>query len=136
MPAVRIRACAKLVAGERAGGGITLASPILIFWIFIADMTYITAHRISRGKVLNFREWIEYVGKDHIHHRLYIGLGDKRKAVFFIYAFAITLGISALVLRHADTLNAVLLLIQAVFIVILGTILERQLRHVTKNNDA
>ena len=136
MPAVRIRACAKLVAGERAGGGITLASPLLIFCVLIADMAYITAHRIFRRKVLNFREWLEYVGKDHLHHRLFFVLGGKRKAVFFIYAFAITLGISALVLRHADTLNAVLLLIQAVFIVILGTILERQLRHVTKNNDA
>ena len=115
---------------------VSFASPLLIFWVLIADMTYITANRILRGKVLNFREWIEYVGKDHLHHRLFFVLGDKRKAVFFIYAFAITLGISALVLRHADTLNAVLLLIQAVLIVILGTVLERQLRHVTKNNDA
>lgn len=115
---------------------VSFASPLLIFWILIADMTYITAHRILRGKVLNLREWIEYVGKDHLHHRLFFVLGNKRKAVFFIYAFAVTLGISALVLRHADTLNAVLLLIQAVFIFILGTILERHLRHVTKNNDA
>ena len=115
---------------------VSFASPLLIFWILIADMTYITAHRIFRGKVLNFREWIEYVGKDHLHHRLFFVLGDKRKAVFFIYAFAVTLGISAVVLRHADTLNAVLLLIQAVFIVILGGILERQLRRQANNNDA
>jgi len=114
---------------------VSFASPLLIFCVLIADMTYITAHRIFKGKVLNFREWLEYVGKDHLHHRLFFLLGGTRKAVFFIYAFAITFGISALVLRHADTLNAVLLLIQAVFIVVLGTILERQLRLVTKNND-
>jgi len=114
---------------------VSFASPLLIFCVLIADMAYITAHRIFTGKVLNFREWIEYVGKDHLHHRLFFVLGGTRKAVFFIYAFAITFGISALVLRHTDTLNAVLLLIQAVFIVILGTILERQLRRVTKNND-
>ncbi len=113
---------------------VSFASPLLIFWILIADMTYITAHRILKGKVLNFREWIAYVGKDHLQHRLFYVLGDKRKAVFFIYAFAITLCISALVLRHADTLNAVLLLIQAVFIVILGSILERHLRLLSKNN--
>ena len=115
---------------------VSFASPLLIFCVLIADMAYVTAHRILRGEALNFREWLEYVGKDHLHHRLFFVLGGKRKAVFFIYAFAITLGISALVLRHADTLNAVLLLIQAVSIVILGTILERHLRHVIKNNDA
>ena len=114
---------------------VSFASPLLIFWILIADMAYITAHRIFKGKVLNFREWIEYVGKDHLQHRLFHVLGDKRKSVFFIYAFAITLGISALVLRHADTLNAVLLLVQAVFIVILGGILERHLRLLSKNNN-
>ena len=114
---------------------VSFASPILIFWILIADMTYITAHRILKGKVLNFREWIEYVGQDHLQHRLFHVLGDKRKAVFFLYAFACTLGISALVLRHADTLNAVLLLIQAVFIVILGGILERQMRLFFRNNN-
>ena len=115
---------------------VSFASPLLIFCVLIADITYITAHRILRGEVLNFREWIEYVGKDHLHHRLFFILEGKRKAVFFIYAFTITLGISALILRHADTLNAVLLLIQAVFIVILGGILERQFRRLANNNDA
>lgn len=114
---------------------VSFASPLLIFWTLIADMIYITVHRILKGKVLNFREWIEYVGKDHLQHRLFYVLGDKRKSVFFIYAFAVTLGISALVLRHADTLNAVLLLIQAVFIVILGGILERHLRRLAENNN-
>lgn len=114
---------------------VSFASPLLIFFVLIADMTYITAHRILKRKVLNLREWIEYVGKDHLHHRLFHVLEDKRKSVFFIYAFAVTLGISALVLRHADTLNAVLLLVQAVFIVILGGILERHLRLLAKNNN-
>ncbi len=113
---------------------VSFASPILIFWILIADMTYITAHRILRGKVVSFRDWIEYVGKDHLHHRLFFVLGSRRKAVFFIYAFAVTLGISAVVLRQADTLNAVLLLIQAIFIVVLGGILERHLRLLVENN--
>jgi UDP-GlcNAc:undecaprenyl-phosphate GlcNAc-1-phosphate transferase len=113
---------------------VSFASPVLIFWILISDMVYITIRRVMRKKVHNLREWIEYVGKDHLHHRLYIGLGDKTKAVLFIYAFTVTLGISALVLRQADTLNAILLLIQAVFIVVLGTILERHLR-ISINSD-
>jgi len=115
---------------------VSFASPILIFWILIVDMIYITFQRILRGKVLNFREWIEYVGKDHLQHRLFLVFGDKTKSVFFIYAISVTLGISAVVLRHTDTLNAVLLLIQAVFIVVLGGILESQLRHLSENNDA
>ena len=114
---------------------VSFASPLLIFSVLIADMAYITAHRIFKGKVLNLRGWLEYVGKDHLHHRLFFALGDKRKAVLLIYAYAITLGISSLVLRHTDTLNAVLLLIQAVFIVILGGILERQMRRLSKNNN-
>ena len=114
---------------------VSFASPILIFWILIADMTYITAHRILKGKVLNFREWIEYVGKDHLHHRLFLVLGSRRKTVFFIYAISVTLGISAVILRQADTLNAVLLLIQAVFIVVLGGILERHLKLFIENNN-
>ncbi|MFH1954204.1 MAG: MraY family glycosyltransferase [Pseudomonadota bacterium] len=115
---------------------VSFASPVLIFWVLISDMIYITGHRILRKKVLNLRDWIEYVGNDHLHHRLSMVLGDKKKAVFFIYGVAVTLGISALVLRHADTLNAALLLIQAVFIVILGGILERQLRRQGNNNGA
>ena len=44
---------------------VALISPILIFWILIFDMVHITFDRIINGKVLSFRQWIEYVGKDH-----------------------------------------------------------------------
>jgi len=104
---------------------VAVASPLLIFWILIFDMTYITVERIATGKVSTFKEWIDYVGKDHLHHRLYRILKGKRKTVFFIYLLAMTLCINAVVLRNARTIDALLLLFQAVLIVTILTILER-----------
>ena len=62
---------------------VSFSAPVLIFWILIFDMTYITVERIMTGKVRTFREWIDYVGKDHLHHRLYELLRDKRKGRLF-----------------------------------------------------
>ncbi|MDM8535888.1 MraY family glycosyltransferase [Desulfobacterales bacterium HSG17] len=111
----------------------SLISPMLIFWILIFDMIHITIDRIISGKVHNFREWVEYVGKDHFHHRLENVLGSKKKSVLFIYLLAFCLGTSAVVLRNAGFLEAFLLLIQAVFIVVLITILERRGQALAKN---
>jgi UDP-GlcNAc:undecaprenyl-phosphate GlcNAc-1-phosphate transferase len=88
-------------------------------------MVHITIDRILNGKVLNFRQWIEYVGKDHLHHRLANVLGGKKKSVLFIYVLSVCLGTSAVVLRNARTVDAILLIIQASIMVILITILER-----------
>jgi UDP-GlcNAc:undecaprenyl-phosphate GlcNAc-1-phosphate transferase len=116
------------VYGEWTVGGpvLTLIPPILIFWILIFDMVHITIERIVTGKVLSFRQWIEYVGKDHLHHRLAQALGGKKKSVLFIYLMSICLGTSAVVLRHARPVDAVLLTGQACVLVVLITILERR----------
>ncbi|MBW1910185.1 MAG: hypothetical protein JRJ11_11690, partial [Deltaproteobacteria bacterium] len=90
--------------------------------------------RIVTGKVLSFKEWIEYVGKDHLHHRLSSVLGGPKKAVLFIYFLSLALGISAVVLRNARTIDAILLLLQALLIVLLVTILERH-GHGLSGND-
>jgi UDP-GlcNAc:undecaprenyl-phosphate GlcNAc-1-phosphate transferase len=108
---------------------VALVSPILIFWILIFDMVHITVERILTGKVLNFRQWIEYVGRDHLHHRLANALGSKKKSVLFIYLMCLCLGTSAIVLRNARPIDAVLLIMQASIIVILITVLERRGRH-------
>lgn len=116
------------VYGDWAEGKpvVALVSPILIFWIFIFDMVHITVERILTGKVLNFKQWIEYVGRDHLHHRLANALGGKKKSVLFIYLLCFCLGTSAVVLRNASSGNALLLIIQASIIVVLITILERR----------
>jgi UDP-GlcNAc:undecaprenyl-phosphate GlcNAc-1-phosphate transferase len=99
------------------------AMPILIMSIFIFDMVYTTASRIATHKVVNFKEWLEFTGKDHLHHRLTsLGLSAKQ-TVFFIYFLTASLGVSALVLKNGSVIDALLLLIQAVFIYIIIVIL-------------
>ncbi len=112
---------------------VSLASPLLIFWILIFDMIYISLDRIFTGRVLNFRQWIEYVGRDHLHHRLFDVLGSAKKTVLFIYLISFTLGTSAVVLRNARTIDAILLLIQAMMIVVILTILERRGRFLAES---
>ncbi len=113
---------------------VALASPLLIFWILIFDMIHITVDRIVTGKVKTFRQWVEYVGKDHLHHRIASVLGGKKKSVFFIYFLSICLGTSAVVLRNARPVDALLLIGQACILVILITILERRGRTISAEN--
>ena len=120
------------VYGDWAEGQpvVSLVSPVLIFWLLIFDMAHITCDRILTGKVRSFREWIEYVGKDHLHHRLADVLGSRRKAVLFIYLMGPCLGLSALVLRDAGVVDALLLILQAAILVVLITVLERRGRSI------
>ncbi len=104
---------------------ISATAPLLIFWVLIFDMVHITVDRILTGKVSSFRQWLEYVGRDHLHHRLAHLLGGQKRSVFFIYLLTACFGISAIVLRNARTGDALLLLFQALCMVIMVTVLER-----------
>ena len=117
---------------------VALASPLLIFWVLIFDMVHITVDRIITGKVGSFREWINYVGKDHLHHRLANVLGGRKRSVLFVYLLSFCLGTSAIVLRYARPTDAILLIVQATGFVGLITILERRgraLSDVSNDND-
>ena len=104
---------------------VSIFSPLLVFWILIFDMAHITLFRVIRGKTRNFKEWIEYVGHDHLHHRMARVLGGTTQSVLFIYLLTICLGISAILLRNArHPSEALLLLSQASIIVVLVSILE------------
>jgi UDP-GlcNAc:undecaprenyl-phosphate/decaprenyl-phosphate GlcNAc-1-phosphate transferase len=103
---------------------VSFANPVLIFWILIFDMTYITVERIASGKVRTAKEFIEYVGNDHLHHRLFYLLGDKPKAVLTIFLFSAALGLSSIVLRNARMIDSILLVCQAGLIAIIFSILE------------
>jgi UDP-GlcNAc:undecaprenyl-phosphate GlcNAc-1-phosphate transferase len=114
------------VKGEWAENSIIdAAAPVLIFWIFIFDMTHITVMRFVTGKVHSFREWIAYVGRDHLHHRLEALLSSRRETVFLIFSLSISMGLGAMALRNARTLEATLLIFQAAIIVVIVSILER-----------
>jgi len=103
---------------------VSFATPILIFWVLIYDMAYISIERIISGKVKNFQDWIDYVGTDHIHHRLLAVFGDRRKVVFFIFFLCATLGISAITLRNARLIDGILTVLQAFLITVIVSILE------------
>ena len=103
---------------------VSFSNPLLIFGVLIYDMIHITVERILTGKVRSLKEWLDYVGKDHLHHRLERALGSRQASVAMIFLFTICLGLSALVLRHAGTTEAILLLIQAGLIAAMLTVLE------------
>jgi len=91
--------------------------------VLIFDMTYITISRTAAGKVKTLKEWIDYVGKDHLHHRLSnLGLSNKR-TVLFIYLIAAAMGLSAIVLKNGRTIDALLLILQAFLIYFIIVIL-------------
>ena len=103
---------------------VSFSNPLLIFGVLIYDMIHITVERIVTGKVKSVKEWLDYVGKDHLHHRLERALGSRQASVAMICLFTICLGLAALALRHAGTMEAVLLLIQASLIAAMITVLE------------
>lgn len=86
--------------------------PLLILGVTFFDMSYTTLLRFGSGRVRNIREWLEYVGRDHIHHKLNdLGL-SRHQTVFFIFLLSISLGISSIVMKNGRTVDAFLLLIQ------------------------
>jgi UDP-GlcNAc:undecaprenyl-phosphate/decaprenyl-phosphate GlcNAc-1-phosphate transferase len=113
------------VKGEWAENNLVdIAAPVLIFWVFIYDMTHITVARIASGKVRSFRDWLAYVGRDHLHHRLASLLGSNRNAVLLVYCLSICMGLAAIVLIHATALEVVLLILQALFVAFIFAVLE------------
>lgn len=107
---------------------VSFSNPLLIFGVLIYDMIHITAERILTGKIRSIKEWLEYVGKDHLHHRLERALGNRKASVLMIFTLTTCLGLAALALRRAGTGEAILLLTQACLIVIMVTILELSAR--------
>ncbi len=103
---------------------VSFSNPLLIFGVLIYDMMHITVERIMTGKVRSVKEWLDYVGKDHLHHRLERALGSRQASIAMIFLLAICLGLAALALRRAGTMEAMVLLVQAGLIVAILTLLE------------
>jgi len=95
------------------------SAPILIFSVMIFDMIYTTIARIHRGDVKNLHDWVAYVGRDHLHHRLmYLGLSQKY-AVWAIAGLSLVTGLAALSLVAANNQVIWLLLGQSMVIYML-----------------
>ena len=108
---------------------VSFSAPIILLGIPIFDIIYITVSRIRRGAVRSVRQWLDYVGKDHFHHRL-LKLGfTVEEAVAFLVLLNVCMGINALVLvRALSDFTAVLLLLQSalLFIIVALVMMRRQ----------
>jgi len=120
------------VMGDWSSEGVlkAYAAPLLIFSVMIFDMIHTTVARIARGDVHNVHEWLAYVGRDHLHHRL-MGLGcSQKQAVALIVSFSCLMGLTALALIDSPWVSVVLLLTQAcLFYVILSFLMARAKSH-------
>jgi UDP-GlcNAc:undecaprenyl-phosphate GlcNAc-1-phosphate transferase len=114
------------VHGEWVAGHplINLSAPLLIFGVLIFDMIHTTVSRIVRGDVRTVRQWLEYTGRDHLHHRFESLLRSKLRAVMLVWLLAVTLGLSALLIRRVGLEGSALLLLQCAAILLVVTILE------------
>lgn len=113
------------VMGEWSGKSpiVALIIPLLILAIPIFDIAYISISRIMQKKVTNFTEWIEYVGKDHLHHRL-AALGfNQKQTVVFIYLLSMIFSAGALILKGATTAQSLIVVSQGVLILVAVTVL-------------
>lgn len=120
------------IAGIAVMGGwaqdnpkVALGLPLLILSVFIFDVIYISVSRIYRGQVRNIKEWIEYTGKDHLHHRL-VALGlTEIQTVLFIFLITACLGISGVILRATGDIVIYFEILQALLIFAIIVILMR-----------
>ena len=115
---------------------VALSLPVLVLSVFIFDMVYITAARVLSGTVRTFKEWIEYTGKDHLHHRL-ASLGfNETQTVLLIYLISACLGISGIKLRAVEDLRIYLEFLQSFFIFVIIVILMLAGRRLNKEGES
>ncbi len=105
---------------------VSICAPIMIFGVLIFDMTHTTITRIFNGKVRSFHDWVTYVGKDHIHHRMYRLFQSNKKTVGLILAVSSCLGISAVVLRNVRTIDGVLIVFQGIIAFVIFSVIDYQ----------
>jgi UDP-GlcNAc:undecaprenyl-phosphate GlcNAc-1-phosphate transferase len=112
---------------------VALSLPVLVLSVFIFDMIYITIARVFKGVVRSLKEWIEYTGKDHLHHRLLtLGFSEKQ-TVLLIYLIAACLGIGGINLRATEDIRIYFEFLQALFIFIIIVFLMIAGRKALKN---
>lgn len=109
---------------------VALAAPMLIFSVLIYDMIQTTVARIASGRVRTFRQWIDYTGRDHIHHRFTEVLGGQRRALALILTLALALGLTAIGLREGTSGQAILFLVDGSLILLVVEILLGAARRV------
>ena len=90
--------------------------PIFVLSVPIYDMIFTTVSRIASGNVNSIRSWLEYTGKDHLHHRME-SLGLTRAQVVMAICFLnLGVGLGAITLFEARTYGGFALLCQIICI--------------------
>jgi UDP-GlcNAc:undecaprenyl-phosphate GlcNAc-1-phosphate transferase len=80
-------------------------------------MAYVNLSRIKNRQAKSFFELLTCVNKDHLHHRLlFLGFAHK-EVVFVISTMSVCLGMSALIIMHQRSVEALLGLLQAALII-------------------
>lgn len=98
--------------------------PIFVLSVPIYDMVFTTVSRIATRKVTTFRSWLEFTGKDHLHHRLE-ALGLTRGQVVLTICFLnMGVGLGAITLFEARTYGGIALLMQIICIYMVIALLE------------
>ncbi len=100
---------------------VSITAPIMIFGVLIFDMTHTTVSRIATGKVRSFHDWVAYVGRDHIHHRMQRLFQDKKKSVLLILCISACLGLSAVIMPQLDTFSSTLIMAQGIICFLMFT---------------
>ncbi|MCM2267782.1 MAG: undecaprenyl/decaprenyl-phosphate alpha-N-acetylglucosaminyl 1-phosphate transferase [Elusimicrobiales bacterium] len=115
---------------------VAFSTPLLVLGIPIFDIIYTTVSRVRNGSVSNLRQWLEYAGRDHFHHRLMkLGLGVEQ-TVGFIVLLNVALGLGAWTIRHtASTLGTWFLLAQSVLIFLVVVVLMLLGREIVPQKD-
>jgi len=99
--------------------------PVSILSIPIFDLCFVIFSRVLNGTTRSILESIRYCGKDHIGHRLNKMGFSQPLSVGIVCLVAVTIAISALVIRHTLFWESLLLLIQIFMIyVILAIFME------------
>lgn len=102
---------------------VSVSTPLLILSIPIFDMIYTTVSRIKNRHVKSVKEWLEYTGKDHLHHRLItMGFGAN-EALVFILLLNLLIGFGAMTIRFAGPAGAQFLLVQTVLLFVVVVML-------------
>ena len=115
---------------------IALSVPLLVLSVFIFDVVYISVARIIQGVVRNFKEWIEYTGKDHLHHRLVSFGFNEVQTVILIYLITACLGIGGINLIAVGDLRVYFEFLQGFFILTIIVVLMLAGRRKVKKTDS
>jgi UDP-GlcNAc:undecaprenyl-phosphate GlcNAc-1-phosphate transferase len=116
------------IIGEWSGNGrdpfVSFVVPVIVLSVAIYDMIFTTIARIHSGKVHTFREWLDYTGRDHLHHRINHLGWSRMQTVFIIWFINLAISFSAVYMLNAPFAYGIIAVLQTICIYLLVALLE------------